>query len=320
METILITGGTGLIGKRLTSLLLQNGYSVIILTRSKAEASENFKLEDPQTTGYHNLSFAEWNVKEQTIDRNAVEKADFIIHLAGAGVADKRWSDKRKKEIVESRTNSSVLIIKALSETSHHVKAVVSASAIGWYGPDPSIPNLKPFVESDQSNDDFLGQTCLQWEQSIDPVQKMNVRLVKLRTGIVLSTEGGALQEFRKPLRFGLSTILGSGSQIISWIHIDDLCRMYMQAVQDDKIQGAYNAVATHPVSNKKLNETLAIRQRGKFYIPIYVPSFVLKLMLGEMSIEVLKSTTVSNEKIRKAGFQFIYPDVEKAMADLIEN
>jgi len=318
METILITGGTGLIGKRLTLLLLQNGYSVIILTRNKIEASENFKLEDPQTTGYHNLSFAEWDVKEQTIDRGAVEKADYIIHLAGAGVADKRWSDKRKKEILESRTNSGALIVKALSETSHHVKAVVSASAIGWYGPDPSIPNLKPFVESDKSNDDLLGQTCLQWEQSIEPVQKMNVRLVKLRTGIVLSKDGGALAEFRKPLRFGLSTILGSGSQTISWIHIDDLCRMYIQAMQDDKMQGAYNAVATHPVSNKKLNETLAFKQRGRFYIPIYVPSFVLKIVLGEMSIEVLKSTTVSNEKVRKAGFQFIYPDVEKAIADLV--
>lgn len=320
METILITGGTGLIGKRLTSLLLQNGYSVIILTRNKIEASENFKLEDPQSTGYHNLSFAEWNVKEQTIDRSAVEKADYVIHLAGAGVADKRWSDKRKKEILESRTNSSALIVKALSETSHHVKAVVSASGIGWYGPDPAVPNLKPFVETDAADDDFLGQTCLQWEQSIEPVQKMNVRLVKLRTGIVLSNEGGALAEFRKPLRFGLSTILGSGSQVISWIHIDDLCRMYMQAMQDDKMQGTYNAVATHPINNKKLNETLAVKQRGKFYIPIYVPSFILKIVIGEMSIEVLKSTTVSNEKVRKAGFQFIYPDVEKAIADLIES
>jgi uncharacterized protein (TIGR01777 family) len=320
METILITGGTGLIGKRLTSLLLQTGCSVIILTRNKIEASENFKLEDPQSTGYHNLSFAEWNVAAQTIDRSAVEKADYIIHLAGAGVADKRWSEKRKKEIVESRTQSSALIVKALSETSHHVKAVISASAIGWYGPDPSVPNIKPFVESDEANEDFLGQTCLQWEQSIAPVQKLNVRLVKLRTGIVLSNEGGALQEFRKPLRFGLSTILGSGNQIISWIHIDDLCRMYMQAIQDDKMKGAYNAVATHPVNNKKLNETLAIKQRGRFYIPIYVPSFVLKMMLGEMSIEVLKSTTVSNEKVRKAGFQFIYPDIDKAIAELVKN
>lgn len=309
-----------MVGKRLTSLLLQNGYSVIILTRNKIEASENFKLEDPQSIGYRNLSFAEWNVSDKTIDKSAVGKADYIIHLAGAGVADKRWSEKRKKEIVESRTNSSALIIKALSETSHHVKAVVSASAIGWYGPDPSIPNMKPFVETDKANDDFLGQTCLQWEQSIEPVQRMNIRLVKLRTGIVLSNEGGAFEEFRKPLKFGLSTILGSGNQVISWIHIDDLCRLYVQAMQDDKMQGIYNAVATVPVNNKKLNDTLAVKQRGKFYIPIYVPSFALKIMLGEMSIEVLKSTTVSNEKVRKAGFQFIFPDVEKAVDDLVRN
>jgi uncharacterized protein (TIGR01777 family) len=320
METVLITGGTGLIGRRLTSLLLQNGYCVIILTRNKSEAAENFRLEDAQSTSYHNLSFAEWNVEEQKVDRSAVEKADYIVHLAGAGVADKRWSAKRKQEIAESRTHSSALIVKTLNETAHHVKAVVSASAIGWYGPDPSVPNIKPFVESDKANDDFLGQTCLQWEQSIEPVQKMNIRLVKLRTGIVLSTGGGALEEFRKPLRFGLSTILGSGSQVVSWIHVDDLCRMYVQAIQEDKMQGAYNAVATHPVNNKKLNEAIAVKQRGKFYIPVYVPSFVLKLVLGEMSIEVLKSTTVSNEKVRKTGFQFIFPDVEKAIGDLVKN
>ncbi|MDI3318149.1 TIGR01777 family oxidoreductase [Pinibacter soli] len=320
METILITGGTGLIGKRLTSLLLQNGHSVIILTRNKIEASENFKLEDPQSISYHNLSFAEWNIEEQTIECSAVEKADYIIHLAGAGVADKRWSEKRKKEIVDSRTHSSELIVKTLQERTHHVKAVLSASGIGWYGPDPSIPNMSPFVEADKADGDFLGQTCVQWEQSIDPVQKMNIRLVKLRTGIVLANGGGALEEFKKPLKFGLSAILGTGNQVVSWIHIDDLCRIYMQAIQDDKMQGVYNAVATHPVSNKKLNEILAVKQRGKFYIPIYVPSFILKIAIGEMSIEVLKSATVTNDKLRRAGFQFIFPDVEKAIADLINN
>lgn len=320
METILITGGTGLIGKHLTALLLQNGYRVIILTRNKIEAADNFILDNAAITGYHNLSFAEWNINEQTIDSNAIQQADYIVHLAGANVAEKRWTKARKQEIVDSRIKSSELVIKALKETAHHVKAVVSASAIGWYGPDPSIPNKKPFKETDDHASDYLGNTCLQWEQSIELVTLMNIRLVKLRTGIVLGKDGGALEEFRKPLRFGLSTILGSGNQVISWIHIDDLCRMYMQAIKDEKLQGSYNAVAATPVNNKTLSVTLAQKQKGKFYIPVYIPSFVLKMLLGEMSIEVLKSTTVSNEKIRKTGFQFIYANIEKALEELVKN
>ncbi len=146
----------------------------------------------------------------------------------------------------------------------------------------------------------------------------MHIRLVKLRTGIVLSKDGGALKEFIKPLRAGIAAILGNGKQVVSWIHIDDIARMYVQALENEKLSGVYNAVAPKPVSNKALVLELAKQMKGKFHIPIYVPSFVLKMMLGEMSIEVLKSATVSGDKIRSTGFQFLFPTLESALKDLL--
>ena len=187
-------------------------------------------------------------------------------------------------------------------------------SGIGWYGPDPVIPNPKPFVESDAAATDFLGETCRQWEAAIEPVTLAGKRLVKLRTGIVLSNKGGALAEFKKPLRLGVAAVLGSGSQIVSWVHIDDLCRIFLKAIEDNAMNGVYNAVSPKPVSNKTLTLQLAKATRGKFYLPLHVPSFVLKMVLGEMSIEVLKSATVSANKIRTATFDFIYPTIEAAI------
>lgn len=310
MATVLITGGTGLIGTALSRLLTERGHNIIILTRDLTQA-------DPLP----NISYAKWDIKAQTIDTTAIQQADHIIHLAGANVADKRWTKKQKKEIVESRTHSAALLVKALKENSNKVQSVISASGIGWYGPDSqSVIKRGGFSESDPNADDFLGQTCLQWEQSIEPVTAMDKRLVKLRTGIVLSNEGGALKEFRKPLRAGVAAILGGGKQIISWIHIDDICRMYCYAIENEHLTGAYNAVAHQPVSNKTLVLKLAKQMRGKFYLPLHVPSFALNLVLGEMSIEVLKSAAVSNEKIRHTGFKFLYPTLEAALNQLKEN
>jgi uncharacterized protein (TIGR01777 family) len=170
--------------------------------------------------------------------------------------------------------------------------------------------------ESDPPANDFLGSACKQWEESIEPVTQLGKRLVKLRTGIVLSKEGGALKEFLKPLRFGIAAILGNGKQIISWIHIGDLVRMFIAAIEDDKMNGVYNAVAPGPVSNKELIIELA-KARKKFYIPVYVPPFILKIVLGEMSIEGLKSVMVSCEKIQQAGFTFHYPGIRAALESL---
>lgn len=303
MANVLITGGTGMIGKALTSALLDKGYTVTILTREKPASSPN-----------QEISFAEWDISNQKIDKEAIAKADHIIHLAGANVGEKRWTKKRKKEIVDSRVKSGELLIKAMKEIPNRVKTVVTSSGIGWYGPDPVIPNPHPFKEDAPVHTDFLGQTCLQWEQCLDPVTQLGKRLVKLRTGIVLSPNGGALDEFKKPLRFGLATILGNGRQIVSWIALEDLVQLYIKAIEDTGMSGPFNAVAPHPVTNKELVLQLA-RAHGKFYIPFYVPVFILKLVLGEMSIEVLKSATVSCDKILGTGFNFEYATIETAPA-----
>ncbi len=309
MPVVLITGGTGLIGKNLTRHLINNRYEVIIVSRHPSHFPDT-----PKT------SYSTWNIDEQKIDGKAIAKADYIINLAGAGVMEKKWTEKYKKEIIESRTKSSELIIKGLNENTNKVKAIISASAIGWYGEDLKSPkNKKAFTETDTFDENFLGKTCKLWEDSIEPVTQLDKRLVKLRTGIVLSNEGGALVEFKKPLRFGIAPIPGSGKQVLSWIHIDDLCRMFIHAIKNETLSGAYNAVAPLPVNNKKLMLNLAKNIRGQFYIPLHVPQFLLKLLLGERSIEILKSTTVSCEKIKDTGFTFLYPSIDAALKNLIK-
>lgn len=303
MARIVITGGTGMIGRALTKELLLQGHKVIVLTR-QAKAEKN------------GIIYKEWDVENGTIDRSAIEQADYIIHLAGANVADGRWTEKRKKEIVDSRVKSGNLLVKALREIPNDIKAVVSASAIGWYGPDPVVPNPKPFVETDPADDAFLGRTCQQWEGAIWPVADLGKRLVICRIGIVLSNVGGAYAEFKKPLKFGVASILGSGKQVISWVHIDDLVQLFIKAIDDESLQGIYNAVSPQPVSNKELIIAIA-KDRGKFYVPVPVPSIGLKIGLGEMSVEILKSATVSSRKIEDAGFSFRYPTVAEAVKNL---
>ncbi|HET6993776.1 MAG TPA: TIGR01777 family oxidoreductase [Chitinophagaceae bacterium] len=308
MVTVLITGGTGLIGTALTRSLLAKNYKVITLSREP----------EKHRPGMANLSYARWNVDAQTIDVDAIANADYIIHLAGAGVADRRWTEKRKQKIVNSRVRGGALITKALAEHHNHVRAVLSSSGIGWYGPDPSVPNPHPFTENDPAYNDFLGTTCLQWENSLEPIKALGKRLIKFRTGIVLSREGGALPEFLRSLRFRIAAILGSGKQIISWIHIDDLVNLYIEAIENEKMNGIYNAVSPNPVSNKTLMLELAKKKRGQLFLPVHVPAFALKLALGEMSIEVLKSATVSSGKIENTGFNFAYPTIEEAIKNLV--
>ncbi|MFL5746989.1 MAG: TIGR01777 family oxidoreductase [Niastella sp.] len=307
MATILITGGTGTIGKSLSKFLVEKQHEVIILTRHPR-----------QGTGA--VSYAAWNPTDQTIDIAALQKADYIINLAGAGVADKRWSKKRKQEIVDSRVQSGQVLVKVMQQNTNKVQAVISMSGIGWYGDDNKRnPSQKFFSEGDPADPGFLGDTCVKWENAIKPVTAMNKRLVIFRTGIVLSNEGGALAEFQKPIKAGIAPFFGSGEQVTSWIHIDDVCRLFLHAIEKDRVRGEYNIVAPEPVTNKHLMLTLAKKMKGKFFIPVYVPSFVLKLILGELSIEVLKSARVSCEKIKSSGFQFLFPTLEVALDDLLK-
>lgn len=302
MATVCITGGTGMVGRHLSRFLLQQGHRVLVLTRATGSFERN------------GIGFRHWNPSTQTVDPGAIAEADYIIHLAGAGVADKRWSNKRKAEIRESRTLGSQTLVQALRTIPNKVQAVMSASAIGWYGPDKGLV----FTEEAPAAADFLGTTCSLWESSIAPVVELGIRLVRLRIGIVLSNDGGAFPAFRNPLRMGIAPILGSGQQIISWVHIHDLCRMFVFAMEQPQLTGVFNAVAPQPVSNKTMLLELAAQLRGKAFIPVPVPAIALRLLMGEMSVEVLKSCTVSSEKISKAGFQFNYPTLHTAVRELI--
>jgi uncharacterized protein (TIGR01777 family) len=306
MQTVLITGGTGMVGHALANFLIERGYEVIVLTRSNRRSSRL------------HLSYALWDIEKQYIDPAALKLADIIVHLAGESVATKRWTKKRKEEIVQSRVQSGALLVKALKENEHKVKTVITASAIGWYGPDTAISLHNGFKESDPSDDSYLGSTCKLWEDSVRDISVMGIRLVTYRIGIVFNKRGGALAEFIKPAQFGMATILGSGTQMVSWIHQQDLCKMIVYAAENQAVQGVYNAVAPEPVTNKVLVEAIATKLH-KYHLTVSVPVFVLKIMLGEMSIEVLKSAKVSSDKIQQAGFEFDYPILDKALTQLLK-
>ncbi|MBO9635705.1 MAG: TIGR01777 family oxidoreductase [Chitinophagaceae bacterium] len=302
MQTILITGGTGLVGSELTKLLVAKGYQVIILTRKARPA------EGP-------VSYAEWDPVAGSIDVKAVQQADMIVHLAGANVGEKRWTKKRKQEIVDSRVKSAALIVNTLQNNPNKCKAVISASAMGWYGDDKLRPKTRSmFTEEDPADSQYLGETCRLWEESIQPVTAIGKRLVIIRSGIVLSNRSGAFPSFKKPVKMGFATILGSGRQMISWIHIEDAARLYLYAIENEQLHGVFNAVAPQPVTNEHLVTTLAKKIKGNFFISINMPSWLLKILFGEMSVEVLKSATVSSAKISKAGFQFLYPTISVAI------
>jgi uncharacterized protein (TIGR01777 family) len=309
MPTALITGGTGMIGKALTETLLQNNYEVIILTRKLPEKQQ----DEPR------VRFALWNIHEQTVDKNAIADADYVIHLAGASLSEKSWTTKRKKEILESRVKSSELLVKSLHEITNHVKAVVSASGVGWYGASVDFfendgMEQKAFTEEDPPANDFIGQVCREWEAGIEPVSKPGIRLVKLRIGVVLSNKGGFISEMMRLVRFGIAPVLGHGRQKMAWIHIDDLVRMILFAMENESVAGVFNAAAPQPVSNTYFIRQLAKVMKGRWYLPVYVPAIILKLMRGEMSNEVLKSIVVSSGKIQRTGFSFLYPETGAAL------
>jgi len=297
-KKILITGASGLIGSRLTELLLQKGYQVSHLGRIKKSGPVP--------------SFV-WDVETGKMDTEALAGVDTIIHLAGAGVADKRWTEARKKEILESRTKSSTLLYTTLASVNHSVKAVVSASAIGYYGFGFEEEIL---TEESSPGIDYLAQVTKQWEESVDQISSLNLRVVKLRIGIVLSDQGGALVEMAKPIRLGVGAPLGTGKQYLSWIHIEDLCAMFVKAMEDDTLKGAYNAVSGEWITNFEMTKLIAKILKRPLLLP-NVPAFVMKILIGEMAMIVVNGSKVSADKIKKTGFQFRYSKLEEALESL---
>ncbi|AOW20213.1 TIGR01777 family oxidoreductase [Urechidicola croceus] len=300
MPTVLISGGTGLIGKYLSKKLLEKGYKVSILSRSKKEDS--------------NMQYFTWNIEKHEIEKEAIITADYIIHLAGSGIADKRWTDNRKKEIIDSRVDSTNLIFNKVKEYDSMLKAFISASGINYYG---TITSDKIFTESDSVGDDFLGNVCKQWEESANQFEGLGIRTVKLRTGVVFTENGGALEKIVKPIKMGLGSPIGSGKQYTPWVHIEDLCNMYIQAIENNEMTGSYNAIAPEHITNKQLTIAIGKQLKKSIWLP-NVPSFILKLILGEMSFLVLKGSRASSKKIESTGFKFLFPDIENTLNDLL--
>jgi uncharacterized protein (TIGR01777 family) len=293
MKNILITGGSGLVGKAITQTLEKKGYQVAWLSRT----SQNKK------------SFL-WDVEKQEIDQNAIEWSDAIIHLAGSGVAEKRWTSERKKDILKSRTESTQLLWKAIQKATKKPEAFISASAVGFYGFDTG-ETLK--TEDAQPGNDFLAEVVVAWEMEVEKIEALGVRTAILRIGIVLDKIGGALGEILKP---PVAAPLGSGDQWMSWIHIQDLAKLFVFALESPKMKGKFNAVAPNPVKNKELTRAAA-KAKGKAFLDIGVPEFVIKLILGEMAAMVLGGNHVSAEKTLETNFQYEFPSLDLALKDL---
>ncbi len=295
MKKVLITGGSGLIGKRLSFLLASRGYEVRILSRSNS-LKNNYK------------TFL-WNVTEQYINDSAFEGLNHIIHLAGAGIADKRWSEKRKKEIIDSRVVSTNLLYNTVKRLEIPLNSFISASATGFYG---SITSETIFKEIDKPAKDFLGKVCSLWERSIFQFNEMKIRTVALRTGIVLSKDGGALKKMKTPV----ITALGNGKQYMPWIHIDDLCELYIKAIEDEQFKGAFNAVSSEHISNLSFSKKIS-KIFNRPFLAIGAPNFILQIVFGEMSTIILNGSRISANKIKQAGFKFKFENLEKALKNL---
>jgi uncharacterized protein (TIGR01777 family) len=248
------------------------------------------------------------------MDERAFEGVTTVVHLAGAGVADARWTPERKKEILDSRVKSTLLLKKALAQQPQ-VTTVVAASAIGYYGFGTSAAWL---TEESEAGSDFLADVTRQWEATVEELSDTGVRVVKLRIGIVLSAKGGALKEIAKPVRWGVGAPLGTGAQWMSWIHLDDLCAIFIYAIENPHLRGTYNAVGPEPATNREMTKAIAHVLRKPLWLPP-VPGVVLQLLVGEMAAMVLNGSRVSPAKIIESGFSFQYPELSAALKNLLE-
>lgn len=297
-----ITGGTGFIGSHLGRMLVAEGHEVVIFTTHPAK-----KKNIP---GY---TYSYWNPVEGKCDLTSLKRLNAMVNLAGAGIADKTWTAKRKKEIVDSRVQATHFLTSRLREYGRDCEVFICASAIGYYGPDRG--HTGPFTETDPHYHDFLGETCYKWEQAAMSIAD-KMRTVIFRFGIVLGRESGMFKKVAQPMSLGVVPILGSGHQVISWIHVEDLAHMLYKAITDTAITGVYNAASPHPVAHKTLMELIA-HVKGGLKLPVHIPTALLRYLLGEMSKEVLKSCTVNVDKALQAGFTFQYDTAEKAVKDI---
>jgi hypothetical protein len=298
-KKVLIAGGSGSIGTQLTKLLLEKNFSVSWLSR-----------ENKTTEGVKTYL---WNYEENIIDDNALNNTEIIVNLAGAGIADKNWSKERKKILKESRIKTTNLLLNKIEEKPNDVKTYISASATGYYGYDSGSIEKK---EGSRFGDDFLATLTKEWEAAADGFSSKGIRTVKLRTGFVVGNNQNGWEKIAKVVKTGFGAAVGSGDQYMSWVHIHDLCRIYLWAIENEKAEGVYNAVSPNPVTNKEFTRQAAQALKKPFFMP-NVPGFILRLMYGEIASALLGSSRISSEKIQNEGFQFDYPTLTEALREI---
>lgn len=296
MAKVLITGGSGLVGRHLCKRLLERGYEVAILSRRRQETAE--------------IQTHAWNPEKKEIDREALDTAAYIIHLAGVNIGAKRWTTKRLQRILDSRIKTGGIIFSTIEKQGYKPKAFISASAIGYYG---AISSDTVFSEEDKPAEDFLGQTCQRWEQMADQFAHLGIRTVKIRTGVVLTKEGGALAQMLMPIKMGVGATMGNGKQYLPWIHIEDLCGIYIKAIEETNMNGAYNAVAPEHHTNGEFAKTL-VQTFGKWIWFPRIPAVFMKLLFGKMSLLLLRGSRISARKIINTGYKFQFPTLEGAL------
>ncbi|UBM60212.1 TIGR01777 family oxidoreductase [Marinilongibacter aquaticus] len=296
----LITGGSGMIGRRLIAHLLESGHKVRVLSRSAQQIS--------------GVDCFQWDIEKGEIQAGALEAVDCVIHLAGAGIVDKSWTEKRKKEIIDSRVKPLAFLAKAFQKEGLSPKTLVSASGVGYYGFD-SGDDLQ--TEIHEPGTDYIADVVLQWEAAAANFgETLNCRVAKLRIGIVLSASGGALGKMDLPVKMGAGSPLGSGEQWMSWIHIDDLCRLFLMASLNKNFDGRFNAVSPNAEKNNHFMQVLAKVLDRPFWMP-NVPESALKLMMGERAQLVLGGNKVSAAKVLANGFNFQFESLEPALRDI---
>lgn len=299
MAIILISGGTGLVGKALAKRLILAGHEVRILSRNPKSSNQ--------------LKSFYWNVDKKEIDEKAFDGVEHIVHLAGSGIADKRWTETRKLDIIDSRVNSMKLITDVVKKKSIQLKSFVGASAIGIYG---MITSEKIYSETDKGADDFLTQSCTQWENSYQEIQSISDKSCIVRIGVVLSKDGGALKKLLPLFNLGLGSAVGSGKQYMPWIHLEDLVTVFYEALFNSNFHGIYNAVSPEETTNQSFSNQLAKSLSKPFFLP-RIPAFVLKLAFGEMANVLLEGSRVSNQNLIRTGFQFKYPVLSEALKQI---
>ncbi len=302
MKKILLTGGSGLVGQVLTQKLLEKGYEVLWLSRTKKERK--------------GVTVYTWDWQDGFIEDKAFEGVTDIIHLAGANIATKNWSESYKKLIADSRVQTTKLLLEKVKQLNVNLESFVASSAIGYYGTFTSEATL---TEQSPHGTDFLAKVCVDWEKaSFDFEKELGIRTVCVRTGVVFAKSGGAFPKIKRPIQLGVGSAIGSGKQYMPWIHIDDLATIYMKAIEDKTMRGSYNATAPEKINNLELTKQLAAALGRKIFLP-NVPTFILKLFLGSRADLLTKGTFIIPKRLQKeTDFHFLYPDFRKALVELV--